>query len=50
MGGRCMTLGGPTNLLPESAYDIVRSGQYRRDLAVMAGTLKHEGSFLVVGE
>lgn len=49
MGGRHLTLGGPTNLLPDSAYEIIRSGKYRKDLAVLAGVVKHEGSFLLTG-
>lgn len=49
MGGRRLTFGGPTNLLPDSAYEIIKSGKYRKNLAVLAGVTKNDGSFLLTG-
>lgn len=44
-----MTLKGPTNFLPAIAFQIKRGGQYRKNLKVMTGVTKHDGSFVVAG-
>lgn len=46
VGGRALTYGGPYNILPATAIDLKRSGRYRKNLSVMTGVTKHDGSFL----
>lgn len=46
---RRFTLGGPTNLLPKSPYDLYRNGQAKRNLQVIAGVTKHDSSFAIAG-
>lgn len=46
VGGRSMTYGGPSNLLPDKPDNIRRSGEYRKDLAIMSGATKDDGSYL----
>lgn len=47
VGGRGMTIGGPTNLFPAIPFDIRRSGNYRKDIDVMTGVTRHDGSAVV---
>lgn len=44
-----MTIGGPTNFLPQTPYRIMRGGGGRRNIPVMAGVTKHDGTFSFVG-
>lgn len=46
VGGRSLTVGGPSNLLPDTPLNIRRKALYRKDLAVMAGITKNDGTFL----
>lgn len=46
VGGRSLTVGGPSNLVPETPLSIRRKALYRKDLAVMAGITKHDGTYL----
>lgn len=48
IGGHRMTIGGPTNFLPETPYEIQRKEGGRKDLPMLTGVVKHEGSFSLV--
>ena len=49
VGGARLTIGGPTNFLPQTPYQIMRSGGGRRNIPVMAGVTKHDGTFSLAG-
>lgn len=46
-GGGGLTIGGPVNLFPATPFEITRSGNFRKDLDVMTGVTKHDGSYFV---
>lgn len=46
MGGRSLTIGGPSNLIPDTPLNIRRQALYRKDLAVMTGITKDDGTYL----
>lgn len=48
VAGRVFVLGGPSNVLPASPYEIVKSGQYRKDLSVLTGATKHDANFITI--
>lgn len=50
VGGASMTVNGPTNILPAIAFKIKQAEQYRKNLRVMTGVTKHDGSFLVASK
>lgn len=43
-----MTVGGPSNLLPKTPYQLMKSGAGRKNLPMIAGAMKHDGSFSLV--
>ncbi|XP_058123515.1 glutactin-like [Anopheles ziemanni] len=47
VGGSGMVVGGPTGFLDALPFDKIRSGRVRRDVRIMAGTTKHDGSFML---
>ncbi|XP_058065428.1 glutactin-like [Anopheles bellator] len=49
VGGSGMVVGGPTNFLPASPFNLLRTGQVRKDVRLMAGVTKHDGSFMMTG-
>ncbi|XP_059608241.1 glutactin-like [Phlebotomus argentipes] len=49
IGGHRMTIGGPSNFLPDTPYEILSKGGGRRNLPMMAGVLKNDGGFLMTG-
>lgn len=50
LGGRSLSIGGPTNLLPDTPQNIVDSGQYNKSIAIMTGVNKHDGSWVATGK
>ncbi|XP_055706066.1 glutactin-like [Phlebotomus papatasi] len=49
IGGHRITIGGPSNLLPETTFQLMRKGKGRRNLPLMAGVAKHDATFLISG-
>lgn len=49
VGGCRITVGGPSNFMPHSPYKLMRTGGGRRDIPVMAGVTKHDGTFSLAG-
>lgn len=49
IGGCGMVVGGPSGFLPADPIHVMRSGQVRKDVRVMAGATKHDGTFMVTG-
>ncbi|XP_055691178.1 uncharacterized protein LOC129794451 [Lutzomyia longipalpis] len=49
IGGHRVTIGGPSNFLPANPFDIMSSGGGRRNLRMMAGATKNEGTFSLIG-
>lgn len=45
IGGHRLTIGGPTNFLPINPYEAMKNGGGRKDLPMIAGVVKHDGSF-----
>lgn len=49
IGGHRMTIGGPSNFLPDTPYEILSRGGGRKNIPMIAGVLKHDGGFLMTG-
>lgn len=49
VGGCRLVIGGPTNFMPYTPYKIMRSGGGKRNIPVLAGVTKHDGSFSFAG-
>ncbi|XP_059608242.1 uncharacterized protein LOC132256077 [Phlebotomus argentipes] len=49
LGGHRFTIGGPSNLLPETTFNLMRKGKGRRNLPLLAGVAKHDATFLMTG-
>lgn len=49
VGGCRLTIGGPTNFFPHTPLKLMRNGQARRNIPVMAGVTKHDGTFSLAG-
>uniref|UniRef100_A0A182MX45 Carboxylic ester hydrolase n=1 Tax=Anopheles culicifacies TaxID=139723 RepID=A0A182MX45_9DIPT len=49
IGGCGMVIGGPSGFLTEDPFNVMRSGQVRKDVRMMAGATKHDGSFMLTG-
>ncbi|XP_049292118.1 glutactin-like isoform X1 [Anopheles funestus] len=49
IGGCGMVIGGPSGFLTEDPFNVMRSGQVRKDVRMMAGATKHDGSFMMTG-
>uniref|UniRef100_A0A182VPB2 Carboxylic ester hydrolase n=1 Tax=Anopheles merus TaxID=30066 RepID=A0A182VPB2_ANOME len=47
IGGCGMVVGGPSGFLPADPIHVMRSGQVRKDVRMMAGATKHDGTFMV---
>lgn len=43
--GKCLTIGGPSNLLPHKPDKIVASGKYKKSMPMIIGIAKDDGSF-----
>uniref|UniRef100_A0A182Y732 Carboxylesterase type B domain-containing protein n=1 Tax=Anopheles stephensi TaxID=30069 RepID=A0A182Y732_ANOST len=46
-GGR-MTIGGPTQLFPKSPYEVMKAGGGRKNIPMLTGVVKDEGTFALV--
>lgn len=44
-GGQMMVVGGPSGLFPSDPFDLWMSGDYRKNVSMMGGVTKHDGSF-----
>lgn len=49
LGGRSLSIGGPTNLLTDTPQNIVDSGRYNKSIAILNGVTKHDGSWVATG-
>uniref|UniRef100_A0A182T3Z8 Carboxylic ester hydrolase n=1 Tax=Anopheles maculatus TaxID=74869 RepID=A0A182T3Z8_9DIPT len=49
IGGCGMVIGGPSGFLTADPIHVMRSGQVRKDVRMMAGATKHDGSFMMTG-
>lgn len=47
VGGNRLTVGDFHGLLPEKPWELIKMGKIRRNLPMMAGVVKHEGTFLL---
>lgn len=47
---RSLTIGGPTNILTDTPDILRRTGNYRKDVPILLGTTKHDGSYLTTGK
>ncbi|XP_055534054.1 glutactin-like isoform X2 [Wyeomyia smithii] len=47
VGGNRLTVGDFHGLLPEKPWELLKMGKIRRNLPMMAGVVKHEGTFLL---
>ncbi|XP_039449928.1 glutactin-like isoform X1 [Culex pipiens pallens] len=47
VGGNRLTVGDYHGFLPETPWDRIKAGKIRRNLPMMAGVVKHEGTFLL---
>lgn len=47
---RALTIGGPTNILPDTPDNLRRTGNYRKDVSILLGTTKNDGSYLTTGK
>uniref|UniRef100_A0A9I3EI17 Carboxylesterase type B domain-containing protein n=1 Tax=Anopheles dirus TaxID=7168 RepID=A0A9I3EI17_9DIPT len=46
-GGR-MTIGGPSQLFPKTPYEVMKAGGGRKNLPMLTGVVKDEGTFALV--
>lgn len=49
LGGRSITIGGPSNFLPDRPENIIKSKNYNKSIPIIIGTTKDDGSFLATG-
>ncbi|GAB0086092.1 Carboxylic ester hydrolase [Sergentomyia squamirostris] len=47
ISGQRIIIGGPSNLLSATTYELMRQGKGRKNLPMLAGVTKHDGSFLL---
>lgn len=45
LGGLRMTIGGPSNMLPDIPHNLWKKGKGRKNLPLLIGCTKHDGSF-----
>lgn len=50
VGGHRFTIGGPSRFLPHNPYQLIKTGNIRRDLPMMAGVTKQDGTFTLASE
>lgn len=46
MGARSLTVGGPSNFLPDTPRNLIANGFFLRNLSLVAGVVQNEGTFL----
>lgn len=49
VGGRSLSIGGPSNFLPDLPEKIVSSPQYKKTIPMIIGTTKDDGSYVATG-
>ncbi|GAB0086094.1 Carboxylic ester hydrolase [Sergentomyia squamirostris] len=47
VSGQRITIGGPSKLLSARTYELMRQGKGRKNLPILAGVTKHDGSYLL---
>lgn len=50
LGGRSLTIGGPTNFLPDLPDKIVTSSAYNKSIPIIIGSTKDDGSYIAGGK
>lgn len=50
VGGRSLTIGGPSHYLPYAPSELLQMGYYKKNVKLIAGVVKNEGSFLTARE
>lgn len=50
VGGRSLVIGGPSILLPDTPINLMQSGNYPRNISMIAGVTKNEGTFLTASK
>ncbi|EAT42347.2 AAEL006101-PA, partial [Aedes aegypti] len=48
IGGHRFTIGGPSGIFPKTPYEVMKRGGGRKDLPMLTGVVKHEGTFALV--
>ncbi|XP_053685997.1 glutactin-like [Sabethes cyaneus] len=48
IGGHRFTLGGPSGIFPKTPFEVMKRGGGRKNLPMLTGVVKHEGSFGLV--
>ncbi|XP_055591664.1 glutactin-like [Uranotaenia lowii] len=48
IGGHRLTIGGPSGILPHTPYSMMQRGGGRKNLPMLTGVVKNEGSFVLV--
>lgn len=49
LGGRSLSLGGPTNLLPDLPTNLAHN-QYKKNISLIVGTTRDDGSYVATGK
>lgn len=49
-GGRSISIGGPSNFLPDTPQKIVSSGTYNKSIRIIIGTTRDDGDYAATGE
>lgn len=50
VGGRSLTVGGPSNYLPFKPIELLHKGFYKRNVRLLTGVVKDEGTFLTISK
>lgn len=50
LGARSMTVGGPTNLLPDMPGNLVKAGKYNKNISLIVGTTRDDGTYVATGQ
>ncbi|XP_058463652.1 glutactin-like [Malaya genurostris] len=48
IGGHRFTLGGPSGIFPKTPFEVMKRGGGRKNLPMLTGVVKHEGTFALV--
>lgn len=46
VGARSLTVGGPSNFLPDTPQNLIDKGFFLRNLSLVAGVVENEGTYL----
>lgn len=50
IGGRSLTIGGPSNFLPDTPRNLLAKGQFQKNIDLIAGVVRNEGSYLAASK